>query len=112
MLLLRQAGLAVLWVGFAYLSFSEGKRWEGWMSSLRLRLILLLGAYAFLLFLLETKVGQFLATLTDASPLDDSPAFAWSFGWFGRAIFVFVLMILPTLTGVLVSEWVKKPENV
>jgi hypothetical protein len=82
------------------------------MSSLRLRLILLVGAYAFLLFLLETKVGQFLATLTDASPLDDSPVFTWSLGRLGGAILLFVLMILPALTGVLIGERVEKPENV
>jgi hypothetical protein len=82
------------------------------MSSIWSRLFLLLAAYAFLFFLVATKVGQFLATLTDASPLDESPIFNWSFGWLGRAILVFVLMILPTLTGVLVSERVGKSDNV
>jgi hypothetical protein len=76
-----------------------------------LRIGLLLGAYAVFILLLETKIGQFLATLDDATPLDESPLFSRNFGLLGRVILAFVVLILPAMTGVLVGEWREKPKD-
>jgi len=66
--------------------------------------------YVFLLLAAWTSLGTFLATLTDATPLDEGPVFDLKWSKLGRASFVFVVFILPALIGMLLRKKSNKLE--
>jgi hypothetical protein len=103
LLLLRQIVAVLSIVLLGYFCYCLGKWWAKSFESLLARLGLLVGGYAVLLLLVWTNLGAFLATLTDATPLDTEPAIHIELSRPGQAALVFALFILPALVGILVA---------
>jgi hypothetical protein len=98
-------------VGLVYFGFSAGRTLPRRIESLWIRIGLLSGAYVLLLLIAWTGLRSFFATLTDATPLDESPVFNLNWGKLGEATILFVVFIFPALIGMLVREKTKKLEN-
>jgi hypothetical protein len=108
MTFVRQILFLLMLVWLAWVMYISGRAVSRTGFALWIKVGLIVAAFAFVLAGIWAELGHFMATLNDATPLDMGPVFSMSFTKTRRAGFLFFVLVVPYLVGMLMETNAKR----